>query len=164
MNARKNKYQIAKEAFAKKGEMFLNPPVSFVGKNGFKKFINDLPKLKSELAKEDYNRILANMVMFFGTVPTTPNALRGIKEPDEVNFGGGFDKMSRVLSDMGREYGNETWLEASEHFEEGAVIISQITDLIVAYLIGSNDKTDELPGLFTRIMEIMADGFVLLRK
>lgn len=164
MNSTKNKYQIAKEALAKKGEMFLNPPVSFVGRKGFQKLIQELPKLKSMLAKVDYDKLLANMVMFFGTVPTVPNALRGIKEPDEVRFGGGFDKMSRVLNDMGREYGNEVWLEASNRFAEGAVIISEITNVIVAYLTGENDKTDKLPELFTKIMEIMTDGFILLEK
>ncbi len=162
MNAAKNKYRIAKEALAKKSELFLNPPVSFVGRKGFQKFIYELPTLKRELAKEDYDKLLANMVTFFGTVPTIPNALRGIKEPDEVAFGGGFDKMSRVLSEMGREYENEAWLEASGRFEEGAGIISEITKVIVAYLTGENDRTDELPGLFTKIMEIMTDGFVLL--
>lgn len=162
MNATKNKYQIAKEALAKKGEMFLNPPVSFVGRKGFEKFIYELPKLKCELTKAEYDKILANMVMFFGTVPTVPNALRGINEPDEVDFGGGFDKMSRVLNDMGREYENEAWHEVSGRFDEGAVTISEITNVIVAYLIGENDKTDELPSLFTKVMEIMTDGFVLL--
>jgi hypothetical protein len=164
MNSTKNKYQIAKEALAIKSEMFLNPPMSFVGRKGFQKFIHELPKLKSELMKADYDKILANMVMFFGTVPTVPNVLRGIKEPDEVNFGGGFDKMSRVLNDMGREYCNKAWLEASGCFEEGAVIIFEITNVIVAYLTGENDKTDELPGLFTNVMEIMTDGFVLLGR
>ena len=164
MNKTKNKYEIAKEALAKKGEMFLNPQVSFIGRKGFQKFINELPKLKIELGKEDYDKILTNMVMFFGTVPTIPNALKGIKESDEVKFGGGFDKMSRVLSDMGRENGNEAWLEASGLFEDGAIIISEITNVIVDYLTGKNDKTYELPRLFTTVMDIMTDGFVLLGK
>lgn len=164
MNAAKNKYQIAKEALAKKREMFLNPPVSFIGRKGFHTFIYELPKLKSELTKEDYDKILANTVMFFGTVPAVPNALRGIKEPDEVSFGGGFDKMSRVLNDMGREYGNEAWLEASGRFEEGAIIISEITNIIVACLTGEKDRTGELPGLFTKVTEIMTDGFVLIGR
>ncbi len=164
MNAIKSKYQIAKEALAKKSEMFLNPPVNFVGRNGFQKFIKELPKLKNELTKAEYDKVLANMVTFFGTVPTIPNALKGIKEPDNVKFGGGFDKMSRVLNDIGREYENEAWLEASGRFEEGAVIISEITNVIVAYLIGENDKTGELPGLFTKVMEIMTDGFVLMGR
>jgi len=164
MNATKDKYRIAKEALAKKGEMFLNPPVSFTGRKGFQTFINELPTLKSELTKKDYDKILANMVTFFGTVPTVPNALRGIEAPDEVNFGGGFDKMSRVLNDMGREYKNEMWFEASGRFQEGAAIISEITNVIVEYLTEKNDKTNELPGLFTKVMEIMTDGFVFVGR
>jgi len=164
MNATKNKYQIAKEALANKSEMFLNPTVSFVGRKGFQKFINELPKLKNELAKEDYDKILANMVTFFGTVPTIPNALQGIKEPDEVKFGGGFDKISCVLRDMGREYGNEVWLEASSRFEAGTIIIFEIKNIIVDYLTGENDKTNELSGLFTEVMDIMTDGFALLGR
>ena len=164
MNATKNKYQIAKEALTKKSEIFLNPPVSFIGRKGFQKFINELPKLKAELVKEDYDKILTNMVAFFGTVPTIPNALKGIREPDEVNFDGGFDKMSRVLIDMGREYGNEVWLEAAGCFEAGAEIIFEISNVIVDYLTVENDRIDELPGLFTKVMDIITDGFVLLRR
>jgi hypothetical protein len=164
MNSTRNKYQIAKEALEKKSEIFLNPPVSFVGRKGFQKFIHDLPELKNELSKADYDMILSNMVMFFGTVPTVPNALRGIKEPDNISFGGGFDRMSRVLNEMGTEFEDKIWLEISERFKKGAEIISQIKDVIVAYLTGENDKTDELPGLFTSVMEIMTDGFVLLGK
>lgn len=162
MKATKNKYQIAKEALVKKGEMFLNPTVSFVGRKGFEKFISELPKLRNELTKGDYDKILTNMVTFFGTVPTVPNALRGINEPDEVNFGGGFDKMSRVLNDLGKEYENSTWLEAAGRFEEGSEIIFEIKNVMVAYLTGKNDKTDELPELFTNVLEIMMNGFVLL--
>ncbi len=164
MNTTKSKDQIAKEALAKRGEMFLNPPVSFIGRKGFQKFIHELPKLKIELAKDDYDKILVNMVTFFGTVPTVPNALKGSKELNEVSFGGGFDKMSRILHDIGKEYENRAWLEASCRFKEGAVIISEITNVIVAYLTGENDTTDKLPGRFTEVMDIMTNGFVLLGR
>lgn len=159
MNAAKDKYKIAKEALARKSEMFLNPPVSFVGRNGFRKFIDELLQLKIELMKEDYDNLFTNMVTFFGTVPTVPNALKGIDEPDEVEFKGGFDKMSRVLAEMGSEYGEKVWIDASGCFEEGAAIISEITNVIVAYLTGKNDKMDQLPGLFTGVMNIMSNGF-----
>nr|WP_313258037.1 BtrH N-terminal domain-containing protein [Lacrimispora sp.] len=164
MNPTKNKYQIAKEALTQKSEMFLNPPVGFVGRRGFEKFIQELPELKSELTKEEFHNILTNMVMFFGTVPTVPNALKGIKEPDEVSFDGGFDKISRILLELGKECGNEVWLEAADHFGEGAAIVSEITDVIVAYLTGANDRIVELPELFKKGMEIMTDGFILLGK
>lgn len=161
MNATKNKYQIAQEALAKKREQFINPPVGFVGRKGFQKFIQELPALKYALTKEDYDKVLINMATFFGTVPTVPNALLGIKEPDEVSFGGGFDKMSIVLADLAREYGNKAWLEASGRFQEGAAIISQITDIIVASLTGGDDRTNDLPELFRETMEILTDGLVL---
>ena len=70
--------------------------------------------------------------------------------------------MSRILLDMGKEYGNEVWIEVSECFEKGAEIISEITNVIVTYLVGEKDKTNELPGLFTKVMNIMTDGFVIL--
>jgi len=163
MNTTKDKYQIAKEALAKRSEMFLNPPVSFIGRKGFEKFIHELPKLKYELDKEDYDKLLTNMVMFFGEVPTLPNALLGINEPDKVKYGGGFDKMSRVLYDLGLEYDNKSWLDISERFKEGADIISQITNSIVSYLTGKCDDTEKVPALFKRVKEIMTNGFEHLR-
>jgi len=160
----KTKYQIAKESLAKKSAMFLNPQVNFTGRKGLQKFIQELPELKSKLSKEDYDKILSNLVMFFGAVPTVPNVLRGIMEPDEVSFYGGFDKMCCLLNEMGKEFGNETWLNSSVIFEQGAVIISEIKDVMVTYLTGEKDRTNELAGLFTKIMEIMTEGFILLER
>ncbi len=72
--------------------------------------------------------------------------------------------MSRVLNEMVREYGKEVWLKVSVRFEEGAVVISEITNVIVAYLTAKKDRTDELPILFREVMEIMTDGFILLGR
>ena len=125
--------------------MYFNPPVSFVGRKGFEKFIHDLPKWEYELTKEEYDKVLINIVMLLGSVPTVPNVLRGISEPDKINYCGGFDKMSWILEEIGKEYDNKNWLKASERFEEGAVAISEIKDVIVAYLMGEHDKAVELP-------------------
>ncbi len=164
MNTSKSKHQITNQALLKKSELFLNPPVNFLGRKGFQKFIDELQTLKTELTKEEYDRILLNLVTFFGTVPTVPNALFGISEPDEVRFCGGFDKMSRVLNDLGNEFGKPGWLEVAGRFESGAEIISEITEVIVAYLTGEFGQTNELPEKFTAVMEIMVDGFTLLKN
>lgn len=159
MHSDKSKYDIAKEALAKKRELFLNPQVGFVGYRGFEKFITELPNWRNELSKEEYDRVLLNMVQFFSTVPTVPNALLGIDEPDDVAFGGGFDKASVVLSRLGLEYGDDKMIEAAAIFGGGASIISRIKDVIVAYLTNGADKTEELPGLFAEILLIMKNGF-----
>ena len=72
--------------------------------------------------------------------------------------------MSRVLKDMGNEYRKESWLEASRRLDEGAAIISEATNVIVAYLTRENAHTDKLNCLFTKIMEIMTDVYIILKK
>lgn len=162
INESKSKYQIAKEAIAKKGDLFLNPPTNFLGYKGFEKFIRELPKWKTELSKEDYDKILTNMVMFFGTVPTIPNTIKGICEPDEVVFRGGFDKISRVLSCMGTEYQNDCFKEAAKIFEEGAFIIEKISEVIITYLSVKIDHTNLLPELFADVLQKMKAGYMVL--
>lgn len=162
MHTNKGKYEIAKEAFAKKKEVYLNPPVGFIGYRGFDKFIKELPNWKSELSKEDYDKILYNMVQFLETVPTIPNALRGIDEADTVAFGGGFDKVAVVLSNLGKEYNDASMTKAAEIFGGAAPVITQIKEIIVDYLINKHDGTDELPVLFTQVAHTMKSGFEVL--
>ncbi|MFT3983587.1 MAG: BtrH N-terminal domain-containing protein [Lachnospiraceae bacterium] len=162
MNAGKDKRQIAETALARKKDLFLYPQTSFLGYKGFEKFIKELSNWKSELGKESYDKILANMVMFFGTVPTTPNKIRGIDEPEVVEYKGGFDKMSRMLSCLGQEIGKDDWMQAASVFEEGAFVIKQISDVIIEYLTGKNDRTELLPKLFSEVLKSMTEGYQIL--
>lgn len=162
MQTSKGKYEIAKEAFAKKKELYLNPPVGFIGYRGLEKFINELPKWKDELSKDDYDKILYNMVQFFGTVPTIPNKLRGIDEEDTMEFGGGFDKAAVVLSSLGKEYDDTNMIIAAEIFANTALVVNQIKGIIVDYLSGNCDRTNQLPGLFTQVAHDMKYGFEAL--
>ena len=164
MNSKKNQYQIAKEAFAKEAEAFLHPPVGFVGYRGFEKFIKDLPNWKKELSKEDYDKQLAHMVEFYGTVPGVPNALRGIDEPDALPFHGGFDKIARVLTMLGEEYEDQAMQDAATILIQGADVISEIKDVIVDYLTGKEDRTEEFPRLYTEVMNITKSGFERLER
>lgn len=162
MNTQKSKYEIAKEALAKKKVLYLNPPVGFIGHCGFEKFIKDLPNWKNDLSKEEYDKILFNMVQFFGTVPTIPNALKGIDEPDEIGFGGGFDKAAVVLLSLGKEYNDTSMIEASNIFDSVVPIITQIKEIIVDYLTNKIDATDKLPMLFTQVADAMKHGLEVL--
>jgi len=159
LNSGKSKETIAKEALRKKAELFLNPPVSFIGYKGLEKLIRELPFWKEQLGKENYDKLLFNMVQFFGTVPTVPNALLGKNEPDEVSFYGGFDKISRCLRDIGKESKSEHWLSAADCFSSGSMVINEVKNVIVDYLTGKEDRTPRLPELFTKIKDILIIGF-----
>lgn len=147
---------------ARKKEVYLNPPVGFIGYRGFEKFIKELPNWKNELSKEDYDKILYNMVQFFGTVPTVPNALLGIDEADTISFGGGFDKAAVVLSSLGKEYHDIGMTTAATIFGSAAPVINQIKEVIVDYLINKHDGTNELPELFSQVSHSMKSGFEVL--
>ena len=163
MHATKNKYQIAQEALAQKAALFLHPPVSFVGSKGLDKLIQDLPKLKMELTQEDYKKLFTNLVTFFGAVPTVPNALLGSEAQDEVSFCGGFDKISRILYDLGNEYEAKQLLAAAVQFEKGAGVVTAITNSIIENVTAGKDNTGELQKLFAQTKQIMTDGFTLLQ-
>lgn len=164
MGSTKNKYEIAKEALAKKRDIFLNPPTNFIGYRGFEKLIKELPNWKEQLSKEDYDKLLTNMVMFFGDVPTIPNVLKGINKPDAVEFAGGFNKISRVLGMLGQEYEDENLEEVAVILKGGSSFILEIKNIITQYLTKKNDRTDELPGLFINVMEVMKNGFIKLKN
>ena len=159
MHSKKNKYQIAQEALKLKRDSFLNPPRGFLGCKGFERFIDELPALKSNLGNKDYDKILLNMVTFFGTVPTLPNVLKGVHEPDEVVFKGGFDKMSKMLQAMGEEFGNTQWLEASHYFLKAGTVIEKISYTIITYLTGEKDDTADLPDLFSDVLACMKQAY-----
>lgn len=162
MTSLKSKYEIAREALTIKGNMFLNPPKGFLGYKGFEKFIKELPQWKNELEKDDYDKILSNMVMFFGTVPTVPNAIKGIKEPDNIKFKGGFDKMSRMLNQLGEEYKNDTFIQGAEIFDKSATMIEIISNIIIDYLTQKSDDTGQLPLLFSEILKNMKEVYSIL--
>ena len=162
MHTNRGKYEIAKEALARKKELFLHPPVGFVGCRGFEKFIQELPRWKSELTREDYDRQLYQMVQFLGAVPTVPTALRGINEPDSVAFGGGFDKAAAVLESLGKEYHDEAMTTAAAAFRCAVPAIGQIKETIVEYLTGRRDETKRLPALFSQAADSMRAGFEAL--
>jgi hypothetical protein len=123
MNSPRNKYEIAKEALVKKSEIFLNPPVSFVGRRGFEKLIQDLPQLKNEMIKADYDKILENMVIFFGTVPTIPKRCV-VSRNRHRELLRGFDKMGRVLEEIGKRIWQCDMLEHPVFLKQGAEKIS----------------------------------------
>ncbi len=157
-----NKSQILKNALLKKKESFLNPPTNFLGYKGFEKFIRELPKWKTEMTKMDYDKILTNMVEFFGTVPTIPNAIKGINEPDSVEYKGGFDKMSKMLRNIGKEIKNDSLLSAATYFDKCAFTIKNISSIIIDYLCNKKDDTSLLPNLFYNVLENMKKGYEAL--
>ena len=128
------------------------------------KLISDLPKWKTELSPEDYDQVLINMVMFFGTVPSLPNALLGSSEPDAIRFMGRLDVASDVLSSFGAEFEQPNWIKAAASFLSAGRSIEQITNIVVDYRTKKADKTSFLPKAFSEVLAGMDEGFALIQN
>lgn len=80
---RMDKPTCKKEIFIKsmeiKSAQFLNPQISFLGVNGIRKLAEEIRDWVRLLGKNETKKILKNFVEFCGTVPTTPNRLKGSK-------------------------------------------------------------------------------------
>lgn len=164
MNSNKDKLTIAKEAFLKQVDNFLYPKANIVGYKGFEKFIKEFPDFEKEIGKEEYDKFLKNMIYFFGTVPTIPNKLKGIKEDDFMNFYGSMDKIALILDEMGKEYNISKWVEAGTVFKSGCKKFEKITYIIVDYLVKEKDEMNQLTTLFKDILEIMKKGYKLIEE
>lgn len=88
-----------------------------------------------------------------------PNKLRGINEPDEISFYGGFDKISNALSSAEKEFCKDNWIKAAEIFQEACPLINEIKKIIVNYLVEEEDKSKELPMILKDVLNIYFDGF-----
>ncbi len=164
MNRPNGKFQIAQQALLKKAEWFRKPPAGFLGRKGVEKLICDLPRWKTELSTEEYDQVLTNMVMFFGTVPSLPNALTGSPEPDEIRFMGRLDVASNVLSNFGIEFEQTNWLKAADSFLSAGRSIEHITNIVVDYLTKKADETNALPEAFSEVLAGMDEGFTLIQN
>lgn len=158
----KNKLEIACEALSLRRDVFLYPQKSFLGYKGFEKFIKELPQWIHEMAREDYDKILLNMLTFFGSVPSIPNAIKGINEPDTIVYKGGFDKMSDMLNSIGKEYAIDSWQQASKLFALGACEVEKISNILIAYFTKKEDQLQYLPSLFSRVLKYQKEGFYIL--
>jgi hypothetical protein len=158
-------YRICKEALSRRADVYLNPPVGFIGYKGFEKFIIELKtKWNDELSKEDFNTIIRNLIFFFGTVPGFPNRLKGSNEKDATPFCGGFGKTALILDILGKKYKDRSFLAASKIFYDTGFVIEEITNNLVDYLLDINKNLDKTTDLLIAVKDNLYQGLKILKS
>lgn len=149
-----DKKYIFKTSLEYKANLFINPPTSFLGVNGLRKFAKELPNWEQELGVEETAKILRNMVDFFGSVPTTPNRLKGIDEKDDMTFMCSRDRMSRVLIEMGNEYKNENIIQAGKIFLESGKQFEILCNIFIDYILENKKDLYEASKIILNIADL----------
>lgn len=165
---RMDKPTCKKEIFIKslktKSEQFLNPQTSFLGVNGIRKLAEEIIKWENLLGKEDTKKILKNFVEFCGTVPTTPNILKGIDKKDDVIFACSRDKMSNVLIEIGNEYDNTNIKNAGDLFAESGKYFEKLCDIFIDYLLDKRNDINISSEILLNIADIEYSAYELISK
>lgn len=164
MDKPNSKKDIFKKAMKIKSDMFLNPPTKFLGINGLKKLSKEILKWEEELGKQETDKILRNVVEFCGTVPTTPNRLKGINEEDEVVFMCSRDKMSRVLIELGTEYKNNNLIKSGELFKNSGEQFEKLCDIFIDYILNIKKDLKLASEIILNIGEIEYNAYQLVNK
>ena len=146
--------EIAIKGFYEKANKMLNPKVGFCGIPGMRKLSKEILNWKDELTALEYETALRNIVMFTGTVPNLPNRLLMIEEKDEIEHQADRREYAALLMQLGEKYGFQEWKVAGEFFKKSGIIIQEMTDLIVEYLLKECKELTHLPHMINQIADI----------
>lgn len=99
---------------------------------------------------------------FCGTVPTTPNILKGIDKKDDVVFACSRDKMSNVLIEIGNEYNNTNIKKAGNLFSESGKCFEKLCDIFIDYLLDKRNDINISSDFLLNIADIEFRAYELI--
>ncbi|NFE79075.1 DUF4872 domain-containing protein [Clostridium sporogenes] len=145
--------EIAIKGFYEKANQMLNPKMGFCGIPGMRKLSKEIINWKEELTSLEYETALRNIVMCTGTVPILPNRLLMIEEKDEIEHQAARREYGALLIELAEKYGFQEWKEAGNLFSKSGIIIQEMTDLIVKYLLKESKELNGLPNMINQIAD-----------
>ncbi|WMJ82243.1 BtrH N-terminal domain-containing protein [Clostridium sp. MB40-C1] len=146
--------EIAIKGFYEKANQMINPKVGFCGITGMRKLSKEILNWKDELTLQEYETVLRNITMFTGTVPILPNRLLMIEEKDEIEHQADRREYATLLIELGYKYGFQEWKVAGDLFKKSGIIIQEMTDLIVEYLLKESKELNRLPYMINEIANL----------
>lgn len=151
--------EIAIKGFYEKANQMLNPKVGFCGISGMRKLSKEILNWKDELTLQEYEIALRNVVMCTGTVPILSNRLLMIEEKDEIEHQAARREYASLLIELGNKYGFQEWKVAGDLFKKSGIIIQEMTDLIVKYLLKESKELNRLPYMINEIADIEEEAY-----
>jgi hypothetical protein len=141
---------IAKKGFYLKAKTVLEPPARHIGIAGMRKLAGEFGNWKTELTKTEYENTLRNIVIYTGTVPAPPSRLLGVPGDDNIIHRGAREKLVKLFAQFGNDYNIEPWTRAAQCFLESGGLIEEISDRIIAYLLGESSELNIIPDLILK--------------
>ena len=154
---------IWRKGLNKRADIFLSPPVGFMGLSGMHRVQNEIGHWRDELSDPAWMESLRSLATFTcSKVPNPPQALLpyplGYEDPHQACR----DRFAVELADAARTYHMDNWLQAADLFKRSGEHIGLITDLTVAALKGNKDAFAATAGEMHQVADLEEAAFRLL--
>lgn len=136
----------------KKADFNLNPPVSFMGISGIRKFIKEFPDWKNELVEEDYINAIKHLLEYIGFPPSLPFRLNSNgNEENSCRRAAARDRLANLLKYCSNEYNELAWKKAAEIFDDSGKEITKVSNILTEFLLDKNNNLNKITDIFVRI-------------
>lgn len=156
-----DKYELARNCLLKKAERQLREKPYILGISAYEKIAGELPKWRKNLSEEAYRKAIISVTEYMGRVPKLPNRIMGITEPD-IPYKANYDRLARIVCELGREYKQENWIKAAELFDKCGDNIEKIVSYIMKYCCDGIDEMNEASSLFLKNAELAGRAYHLI--
>ncbi|HWQ46003.1 MAG TPA: BtrH N-terminal domain-containing protein [Longilinea sp.] len=155
--------EIARVGLKKRAQMFLNPPLKFMGLPGLKKFAAEFPHWDAELTPQGLHESLMHLVTFTcSMVPMPPQRLLPYPIGHVDHHQATRDRFAELLSDLARQYHIPAWEQAAVSFRESGRYIQELTDTICDHLQSGLLDTHKIELAIDKIVIWEEKGFINL--
>jgi hypothetical protein len=152
---------IARNGLQKRAAEMLAPTVGMLGIKGMRKLAHELPHWPGELTPTQLDICLRHLVEFTGFPPVPPSRLTGYSDAPD-NHSAGRDIFAGLLRELSADYGEPTWAEAAQYFDQSAKVLEELTDTVCDYILGKTKSLHTAASLVTTIADIEERGFSIL--
>jgi hypothetical protein len=156
--------EIAINGFRNKANQMLDSRVGFCGIHGMRKLSREIERWQEDLTKKEYEESLRHIVMYTGTVPILPNSLLMKEEADLIKHQAAREEYAALMLQLGEKYGFKEWIKASELFVKSGIVIQQMTDFIVEYLLEERAELDGLSYMIEQIADFEEEAYKWILK
>lgn len=147
--------EIVARGLKKKANLILNPPVSFMGIKGMRKFAADLTNWPRELTEKQVQDCLTSLVTFTcSVVPMPPQRLLPYKIKNADPHQAVRDRFSRELDAVSEQFNHPEWSEPARRLAESGQLIGQLTDGLIDQILANTSNLQEAARLVWQIADL----------
>lgn len=155
---------ILKQGIEQNADLYLNSPLSFIGKRVLTKFMGEFPKWRSNFCNDVLQKIYLHNIEFSGSIlPELPKELNADSAGINSTYQASRDMFAAALLKYQKDFGTSAWSAAANEFLKSGLVIETIANGFIEDIhANSFSETVKYIPLFEAVRDIEENAFRLL--